>query len=281
MASNLKTNLTAAPYPIESITKMGQWEDFYLQIARNQIMGHQPVTIFGYTSGIGDTSTPQTIWEGANSSSQNNYVYPTSASQLTVASTSASDTGVLFIGGLDSNFNLLSEYITLTGTTPVTSVNSYFRINTLYYTTGANVGTITTKISSTVYGQINPLVGQSQMAVFTVPNGYTFFEQYVQANSTLANQAVLFQEQRVYNIATTRYENGYAINHNNNTIDYGISPFSTGAFNIPFQCPYPITQGTDIQWQAKTNSGGVNGSVSCFIGGVLVQNDGQALPSAL
>ena len=282
MASNLVTNLQATPYPIESITKMGRWEDFNLQISRNQIMGHHPVIIFGYSAGIGDTSTPQTIWEGANNATQNNYVFPTVSAPLVLVSTSASDVGIVFVGGLDINFNIVSEYITLTGTTPVTTVNSYFRVNTLYYTNGVNVGTIkATQGSTTIYGYINPGVGQSQSAVYTVPNGYTFYEQAIQANSTLANQAVLFQEQRNYNIVSTRTLNGYSITHNANTIDYGISPFSTGFFNIPFNCPFPLTQGTDLQWQAKTNSGGINGSVSVFINGILVQNDGQALPSAL
>ena len=282
MASILRTNLTATPYPIESITKMGQYEDFPLQVARNQIMGHQPVSIFGYSSGIGNTTTPQTIWEGANASSQNNYVYPSSAVQMTIVSTSASDTGSLFVGGLDINFNVVTEYITLTGTSAVTTVNSYYRINTIYYAVGAvNVGTITAKNGGVTYAQINPTVGQSQMGVYTVPNGYTFFESYLQANSTLANQAVIFQEQRAYNISSTRTLNGYSIVHGPNTIDYGVSPFSTGFFDIPFTCPYPIPQGTDVQWQAKTNGGGINGAVSVFVGGYLIENDGQALASAL
>ena len=282
MASNLVTNLQAAPYPIESITKMGRYENFELQIARNQIMGHQPVIIFGFSSGIGNTTTPQTIWEGANNATQNNYVYPTVSAPLVLVSTSASDVGIVFVGGLDTNFNVVSEYITITGTTPVTTVNSYFRVNTLYYTNGKNIGTITaTQGSTTVYGYINPGVGQSQSAVYTVPNGYTFYETYIQANSTLANQAVLFQEERKYNIQSIRNINGYSITHNANTIDYGISPFSTGFFDIPYTCPFPLTQGTDIQWQAKTNGGGINGAVSVFVGGYLVQNDGQALPSAL
>lgn len=255
-----------------SVTQRGKYEPFDLQVARGDIAFHQPVNIFGYSSGIGDTSTPQTIWENANSSTQNNYVYPSSASTMTLVSSSSSDTGWLFVGGLDKNFNLLSETIKLNGTSSVTTANSYFRINTLYYTTGANVGTITAQVSTTIYAQINPGIGQSQMGVYTVPNGYTFYEASVQANSTLANQAVLFQEQRIYNLSTVRIQNGYAITHNDNTIDYGISPFSTGSLTIPFICPYPITQGTDVQWQAKTNSGGINGSVSCFISGYLIAN---------
>ena len=281
MASNLVTNLQATPYPIESITKMGQYEDFPLQVSRNQIMGHQTVAIFGYTSGIGNTTTPQTIWEGANNATQNNYTYLSTASQLTLVSTNSADTGVVFVSGLDSKFNLLSEMITLTGTSAVTTVNSYLRVNGLYYTNGANVGTITAKVGTTAYGYINPGFGQSQMGIYTVPNGFTFYQTFVQANSTLANQAVLFQTQQIYNLPAVLVLNGYNIPHNQNTQEAQISPFSTGTFTIPFTNPIPYPQGVDLQWQAKTNSGGINGSVSVFTGGYLVQNDGQALASAI
>ena len=70
-------------------------------------------------------------------------------------------------------------------------------------------------------------------------------------------------------------ENGYNITHNGNMIEYGISPFSTGFFTIPFTTPFPLSQGTDIQWQAKTNSGGINGAVSVFVGGFLIKNAGD------
>ena len=256
-----------------SITRMGAYEPFDLQVSRMQVFGHQQVAIFGYTSGIGDTTTPQTIWEGANNATQNNYTYQSVAGKYTLVSTSASDTGAVFISGLDANYNLLFEQLTLTGTTPVVSVNSYLRCNGLYYTTGSNVGTITAKVSTTVYGYINPGFGQSQMAVYTVPNGYTFYQTLLQANSTLANQAVLFQTQEIYNLNSTLNLNGYSIPHGQNTQQAQISPFSTGFFGIPFTTPIPYSQGVDLQWQAKTNSGGINGAVSCFIGGYLVQNE--------
>jgi len=239
-----------------SITRTGRNEPFDLQVGR------------------GHTTTPQTVWEGANNATQNNYTYLSTASQLTLASSSTSDTGVVFISGLDANFNLQSETLTLNGTTAVTSVNSYLRVNGLYCTNFSNVGTITAKVSTTVYGQINPGFGQTQMAVYTVPNGYTFYQTLLQANSTLANQAVLFQTQEFYNLPSTLVLNGYSIPHNQNTQQAQISPFSTGFFNIPFTVPIPYSAGCDLQWQAKTNSGGINGSVSCFIGGYLIKNDG-------
>ena len=264
-------NASGVEWP--SITKAGRFEPFELQVGRGQITAHYGQEIFGYSGSIGNTATPQTVWEGANNATQNNYVYPVSASVLTIVSTSASDTGVLFVGGLDSNFNIIFETITLTGTTPVTTVNSYFRVNTLYCTNFSNVGTITAKISTTTYGQINPTIGQTQMAVYTVPLGYTFYKTYLQANSTLSNQAVLFQTQATYNISATQNINGYQITHAGNTENFGLSPFSTGFFDIPFTVPVVFPQGTDIQWQAKTNSGGINGAVSVFVGGYLIKND--------
>jgi hypothetical protein len=257
---------------VQSISRQAKYEPFDLQVSRNQISGHQQVAVFGYSASIGNTSTPQTIWEGANNATQNNYTYLSTASQLTLVSTNASDTGVVFVSGLDSNFNLLSETITLTGTSAVTTVNSYLRVNGLYYTNGTNVGTITAKVSTTTYGYINPGIGQSQSAVYTVPNGYTFYETYIQANSTLASQAVLFQTQQTYNVPTVLNLNGYSIPHNANTQQAQISPFSTGFFDIPFTTPIPFPQGTDLQWQAKTNGGGINGGVSVFIGGYLISN---------
>jgi hypothetical protein len=259
----------------QSITRIGRNEPFDLQVGRGQITYHNGVAIFGYSGSIGNTTTPQTIWEGANNATQNNYTYLVAASKLTLVSTSASDTGILFVAGLDASFNYLSEYITLTGTTPALTVNTYFRVNSLYYTNGSNVGTITAKVSTTTYGQINPGIGQTQMGVYSVPLGYTFYQTYLQANSTLANQAVLFQTQSIYNLAATLPLNGYNVNVAANTANLGFSPFSTGFFNIPFTVPIMFPQGTDIQWQAKTNSGGINGAVSVFAGGYLIKNDGS------
>ena len=258
-----------------SVTQRGKTEPFELQVSRGDIAFHQTVAIFGYTSGIGNTSTPQTIWEGANNATQNNYTYQSVAGQYTLVSTSTSDTGKVFVSGLDANFNLLSETINLNGTTAVTTVNAYLRCNGLYYVNGSNIGTITAKISTTTYGYINPGFGQSQMAVYTVPYGYTFYQTLTQANSTLASQAVLFQTQQIYNLPSVLNLNGYAIPHNQNTQQAQISPFSTGFFDIPFTTPIPYSQGVDLQWQAKTNSGGNNGSVSVFVGGYLIKNSGD------
>jgi hypothetical protein len=281
MSSNLISNLQATPYPIESITKMGRFEDLYLQIARHQIMGHQGVNIFGYSTAIGNVE--QAIWEGSTTGGTD-YVFPTSAAQLQLVSTSASDGTSLNVQilGLDSNFNVLTEIIALNGTTAVTSVNSYYRVNGLYVTNGTNVGTIkATQGGSTVYAYVNPGIGFTQMAVYTVPNGYTFYRYLESLNSSFSSSNfATVRQQTTYNLATTKVLNGYTIVHQGDT-----TAVQQVIVNAPASydgtVPFGFPGGADIKWQAQSSGGGVNGAVSISIYGILVQNDGQALATAL
>lgn len=281
MASNLVTNLQATPYPIESITKMGQWEDFYLQVGRNQIMGHQTVNIFGYSAGIGNVN--QAVWEGATTSG-NDYVFPSSAAQLSIVSTSTSDGSSLNlqVNGLDSNFNILTEVIALNGTTAVTTVNSYYRVNSLYVLNGTNVGTIkATQGGSTVYAQINPGVGETQMAVYTVPNGYVFYKYRIDLTTSITSGSyVTFKQNTLYNLAATTTRNGYTYTHQGNTIIVDQTALN-GNNQIDWVVPFGLPAGSDNKWQMQTSSGGSNGAGSCAIYGILVQTNGQALASAL
>ena len=105
---------------------------------------------------------------------------------MTLVSTVSTDTATITITGLDASYNPISENLVLNGITGVTTVNSYFRINNIAVSAGSATnptGVITLSVSSTVYAQINTQVvsgvttsiGTSQMGVYTVPNGYTFY----------------------------------------------------------------------------------------------------------
>ena len=184
MASNLVSNLQQHPSIMPSVTMQGAYEPFDLQVARNQIAGHQTVSIFGYQASVGTTPIP--IWENAST-----YTFPTSASTLTLVSNSTSDntSASVLISGLDANFNPISETLFLNGTTGVTTVNSYLRVNGLVMASPGtsqvtNVGTITIKQSTNTLAQINAGVGKSQSTVFTVPNGYTFYLDLAEVNTS-------------------------------------------------------------------------------------------------
>ena len=70
-----------------SVTRMGAYEPFDLQIARGQVDGHSIVSIFGYSAAVGSTAQGP-LWEGLTLSG-GNYVYPSSAAPLVLVSDSA------------------------------------------------------------------------------------------------------------------------------------------------------------------------------------------------
>ena len=265
MASNLVTNLQAKPYPIESVTKVGAYEPFDLQVARNQIMGHSVQNIYGYQTAVTTTNTP--LWENAAA-----YVYPVSATSMNLVSTNNADTATITIVGLNANYVLTTEAVVLTGTTPVATVNSFLRINSMAVSVGSltnPAGTITLKdpTNTTTYAQINTGIGRTQMSIFTVPAGYTFYLSRVDCNSSFNGNNANYVTYKNYNVSATGVV----------TVTQQ-SPF-TAWYHSQRVMPRAFAEKTDLQFQFQTSAG--TAAVNCSVEGYLIQNDGQALPSAL
>jgi len=251
--------------PPHSVTVQGAYEPFDLQVSRGQIMGHQTLSLFGYQAAVGNTSIP--VWENATA-----YTYPTSASTMTVVSTSTSDdtSAKILISGLDANFAPISETIALNGTTNVTTVNSYFRINSLLMTSPGtsqttNVGTITVKQSSNILAQINAGIGKSQSTVYTVPAGYTFYLDFAEVNTSNSYTSA--------NIVTYKVQ---AIN-NNTGIKLTVlqQPFVSIYTANRTSDPFAYTEKTDIQWQLVTSTA-TTIAAGVIIAGKLIKNDCQS-----
>ena len=247
----LVTNLQQNPSPPHSVTVQGAYEPFDLQVARNQIMGHQILSLFGYQAAIGNTKVP--VWENATA-----YTYITSASTLTLVSTSASDntSATILISGLDANFAPISETLAMNGTTGVTTANSYFRVNSLLMTSPGtsqttNVGTITLKQSSNIVAQINAGIGKSQSTVYTVPAGYSFYLDLAEVNTSNSYTSA--------NVVT------YSVQAINNT---------TGVKLAVLQQPFLYSENTDIQWQLVTSTA-TTGAAGVIITGKLIKNNSQ------
>jgi hypothetical protein len=258
----LITNLQQVSPP-HSVTVQGAFEPFDLQVARGQIMGHSPVYIFGYSTTVGSTALGP-VWEGLTLSG-GYYVYPSSAVQMTVASTSASDdtTKSIVINGLDANYKILTETIALNGTTNVTTVNSFFRINSVSMVNSSNVGVITLKNGGTTYAQINAGIGQTQMSIYSVPAGYTFYLQYIQADASIgftSSNYMLFAEYNKFNA--------------NGAITLAGQSTFVQMYNQPFGIPVAHPEKTDIQYVIRANSGSPF-TADIFAGGILIKNDGQ------
>lgn len=168
-------------YP--SISSERRHEDFALQISRGQIQGHRVVPVFGYNADV-DTAE-ETIWPDGGT-----IPHPESASVLKVSSSSASDTSAgtgartVFIEGVDDDYAVVSETVTLNGQTAVNTTNSYRFVNSLYVTSvgsgGENAGninvgtgTVSAGVPAVLYDIIAIGYNQRTTGHYCVPAGYT------------------------------------------------------------------------------------------------------------
>lgn len=248
---------------IASISRYGRNEPFELQVARGQIAWHYPVNIFGYQPVM--TTALHAVWDVAA-----DYVYPVTAQNMLLYSSSASDVNIaVVVSGLDANFNAISETITLTnGTTGVQTVKQYYRIQSIVNADGVPaVGTITlsdvgktntyARIALAASGISN---GRSQMSIYTVPAGYTFYLYRVDAYSSQGgsgNNFAYYRVQQYNNITGQRFEVLSA-------------PFSNN-YNAARIIPFPYTEKIDIQWQAAVATG--TGPIGVVVEGILIKND--------
>lgn len=168
-------------------------EPFGLQVARGTVNGFSVLNINGFQPAVPDDGGFYPLWENATS-----YTFPSTALTMTLASSVSGDTGIeILISGLDASYSPISETVTLNGTTGVVTVNKYLRINSLTTTLGNATGIVTAKNGSTVYAQINAGIGRSQMSIYTVPNGYTF---YLQRINCWCGTILLGQQYAVYRL---------------------------------------------------------------------------------
>lgn len=159
--------------------------EFFLDIATGNIAGVSSVSKFGYNPSISSIAF-ETIWEGSNA-----YPWQTVADQLEVLSANANDTSAgtgartVELQGLDSSWNILTETVTMNGTTPVTTTGLFLRIfRARVVTAGSdliNAGNITIRDQDTsttraiITNSVGKSMGQSLMAIYTVPAGKTAY----------------------------------------------------------------------------------------------------------
>jgi len=254
----------------QSITRVGRYEPFELQVSRNQITFHSPQNIFGYGTTPATASLFRTVWENMATTE---YVFPSSALTMQLVSNAVGDTASVTIVGLDASYNQITETLVLNGTTNVPTVNQYFRINSMYVSVGSvtnPTGVVTLTNGGVTYAQINTGVfngttsslGRSQMAVFTVPAGYTFYGYRYGAYSS-------------FNGNSANYTTYRAITNSSAGVQQLIvqTPFNT-TYEVQRHFPFPYVEKTDLRFQVASSAAAA-AVVSINVGGVLVKNDGD------
>jgi hypothetical protein len=244
---------------VSSITQHSRSEPFDLQVSRGQILGHEKLDLFGYSTVVGSTAYGP-LWEGLTGSG-GNYPFPASAGTISVVSDSASDTAVtMVISGLDANFAVQTETVALNGTTPVVTTQSFLRINSVTTTVGNAVGNVTFTRGATVIAKVSAGLGQTQMSIYTVPAGYTLYLTYYQADGNTTTTSGAFMNTR---IRTTLRPSGVVL-------VTGQTTYLT-QLQIPFGVPLAITEKTDTEIQFL-GSGGAGARQNVYAGGYLILN---------
>lgn len=134
------------------------------------------VSIFrsAYNPSVG--SSEATLWP-----KNTLYSFPSSASLMTLYSTSTLDTSqAVLVEGLDANYEEISEVLILNGQTGRQSTRQYLRINAMTVLTDSPQGDIafgtggaTAGVPVNTYGFIKAGDNITNSAVYTVPAGYT------------------------------------------------------------------------------------------------------------
>lgn len=253
-----------------SITRVGTSEPFELQVARGQISFHYDLHKFGFNPDVDDAL--ETVWaEGGL------YSYLSAATVLKVSSSSTADTSAgtgartVQLYGLDADYNEINETVTLNGQTAVNTTNSFLRINRMVVRTAgtggtnagviyAGTGTVTTGVPANKYATIAIGDGQSLMALWTVPAGFT-----------------LYIYQTDVTVATTQ-NNKYA------TISLVARPFgevfqvkdrfvkAESQSTIQYAFPLKFEEKTDIEYRCIGDSAGADIAISAAIDGVYIAN---------
>lgn len=225
------------PYPVA---------DFQLQIARGLVQGITGLSISGYNAAVTTTWVP--LWEIGTE-----YTYFSSAQVVRVWSDNVADTNVsIQINGLDANYDMITETVLLTNnSTGVLTTKQFLRINNLSTVGSVNaVGTIHAGSSdkTITLAAIIDGAGRSQMTVYTVPRGYTF---YLSQVNILTNQN------------GNQYTNYRSFTKSPSGLTTKILQFPlTSDYNSTKIVPRPYPEKTDIQWQCSA-------SVSSQIGGQI------------
>lgn len=166
--------------------------DFHKEVALGRRQGWVTWNKFGYNEDIDTTTDPEVIASFGGSWSP-----ATSAETLDVVSSDTNDDGspagtgarTIRITGVDTNWAVLEEDVTLDGTTTVTTTGSFLGINRVVVLTvgsgGINAGTIsiTGNSSSNNYAEIPASEGTTQQCIFHVPADHTFLTEWLWVNA--------------------------------------------------------------------------------------------------
>lgn len=183
--------------------KVVRTTDFDMDVSRDHFPNMFLINKFAYNPKIDTATVPEDIWYGGGLYTG----FPlTDVETLEVFSASANDSSAgtgcrtLAVYGLDANYDLQNEIVTLSGIIPVDTANTYTRVYRALCVTagsgGKSAGDITirhTITTANLFAVLEAATSSTQLSNFTVPNNYHCYIRHYEVglNDNTANRAVI------------------------------------------------------------------------------------------
>lgn len=230
-----------------------------INIAKGQVLNTSFNHKFGAVPAL-SVNTTGTVWD------INDTVYPwatyATADVVNIERNSASDDGKqITVQGLDADYNFVEETITIVGADTVGSTE-FLRVNRAFVEDGeTNVGDIDIEYGAaggTTIARITAAKGQTLMAVYTIPAGYTGFLTKgtcsVQSGGSASGDMMV----RYFGSSSFRVGHSFEV-----TAD-------GGQYLYEFTIPIPIPEKSDIDVRAK--AAGNNSRVTVAFDLILIRD---------
>ena len=231
---------------------------------------------FGNAASIDSGDPPCTIWDGCCEALSipkiANYTYSSSANITDISSSSPADTQPIEVQGLDANWNLTLQTIVLQGTATVTLETPLIRVfrminrgsvngdgDVFLTTTGAARTDGKPTVGSTVRAIIKMGDNQTQMALFTVPEGYTMFIDHAWSSLSRTNSGSSVRMQ----IFRREFGGVFRVVHTMSLVSEG-----SNSDHRPYTTPIPFKSREDIIYKvtyANTNNMGCSAGFHAYL----------------
>jgi hypothetical protein len=233
---------------------------FRTRVSMGKVVDARPVFVFGFNPDV--QNVEETVWDHGGV-----YTYPASATQMTISSSNAGTNAVVSIVGLGAGYVEQTELITLNGQTPVTTANSYLRINGMSALTGTvadsiylGTGTVTSGVPATVYARIINGNNRTEAGIYTVPAGYEFYLDHGTVSHGSDSSNAFITARLTYRLSGLLFQTGAKVTMNNIFIHF------------PFTYPLLLPAGTDIETRAICSKAQTNAVTTSFQG-LLVKTE--------
>ena len=255
-------------------------QDFYLELAKGNIPGHSFIHKFGYAPDYDQGDGFVTVHGLAdNSLTKTQLVIQYSATAVidAIISSNNGDTQDYEIQGLDGNYNIVVQTITITGQTEKaldTPLLRVFRVKNMGVTNNAghiyvyeNTDGDTTGVPDTA-ADIRAIIhagdNQTHMAVYTIPNGKTGYMTNFYLSTHGANKSAVYD----LDLFFRSFGGVFQLKHTSSSSDSG-----TSHWGHTYKVPEPLAAKTDVEIQCNVIGTAVTAaSVSAGFSIILVDD---------